>query len=96
MPDQGDEDEEVLVELEGPPMSKLATAEAFLAALYVGFKAVHKEMEIKVDSPMEEAPQVPMKQPKIQTEVFTTPKEKGKPKNGEVEANLSLKSQRSS
>ena len=37
-PVQGDEDEEVLVELEGPPTKKVATAEAVMAALNKGFE----------------------------------------------------------
>jgi len=35
-PVQGDEDEELLAELKGPPMKRVATAEAVVAALNEG------------------------------------------------------------
>jgi len=81
---QGHEDDEVLVELEGPPMKKVAMAKAVVVALNKGFKAECKGKEKNIESLVEEVPQNPTKAPKIQTEAFMTPKGKSKPKDREV------------
>ena len=60
-PVQGNEDKEVLAELEGPPTKKVAMAKAVAAALNIGFEREQKGKEKKTDSLMEEVPQNPIK-----------------------------------
>jgi len=76
---QGNGDEEVMVEHKDPPAKRLATAKAVTAALNKGAERQRRGKEKKTTSL-----QIPTKQPKIQTEAFTTPKGKGQPRAREV------------
>ena len=56
-PVRDDGDEEELVELDGPPPKKLATAEAVAAALNKGFEMQRKGRDRKANTPVEVTPQ---------------------------------------
>src|SRR5882672_5102890 len=77
------EQEEVRVELEGPPTKRIATAEAVATSINMSFRRLPEGEEIRAPDPMPVEPQAPSKRPKIQTAALPDPKGKGKPKDGE-------------
>ena len=77
------EEEEIWVELEGPPTKKIATAQAVATSINMSFRKLPEGEEIKAPDPMPVEPQAPSKRPKIQTAALPDPKGKGKPKEGE-------------
>ena len=60
-PTQGNGNGEAMVEHEGPPAQRPATAKTVVAALNKGFEMERKGKEKKTNSLMEDAPQNPTK-----------------------------------
>jgi len=77
------EQEEVRVELEGPPSKNIATAQVVATSINMSFRRLPEGEEIKAPDPMPVEPQAPSKRPKIQTVVLPDPKGKGKSKDRE-------------
>ena len=75
---QGDDNDEVMVELGDPPTKRPTTnmARAIVDSINLSYKKTLEEEEMKNPSLMEEVPQAPAKRPKIQTVAITTPKGK--------------------
>ena len=75
---QGDDNDEVMVELGGPPIKRPTTntAQVVADAINLGCERMLEGEEMNTPSPMEESPQVPVKRPKIQTAAIATPKGK--------------------